>query len=80
MPAGPTHLTLVTGKGDSMIPTASTEKVVLVNTGTHSFESDGIYLVNLGHDQQIKHLQYQYGGRLFVISNNRAIQPFEFTE
>ncbi len=53
---------LVTGKGDSMIPTASTGKVVLVNTGTHSFESDGIYLVNLGHDQQIKHLQYQYGG------------------
>ncbi|HHW4674423.1 hypothetical protein [Xylella fastidiosa] len=48
-----------------MIPTASTGEVVLVNTGTHSFESDGIYLVKLGHDQQIKHLQYQYGGETF---------------
>ncbi len=74
----PGRLVLVTGKGDSMIPTIAPGEVVLVDTGTHSFEGDGLYLVNLGHGQQIKRLEDR--GRIFVVSDNPVTNPFEFPE
>ncbi|RWA38958.1 phage repressor protein C [Xylella fastidiosa subsp. fastidiosa] len=74
----PGRLVLVTGKGDSMAPTIAPGEVVLVDTGTHTFEGDGLYLVNVGHGHQIKRLQDR--GRLFVVSDNHLMPSFEFPE
>ncbi|HHW4673584.1 S24 family peptidase [Xylella fastidiosa] len=74
----PGRLVLVTGKGDSMIPTIAPGEVVLVDTGTHTFEGDGLYLVNLGNGQQIKRLEDR--GKIFVVSDNPVTHPFEFPE
>lgn len=52
----PGRLVLFTGRGDSMMPTIQPGESLLVDTGVTSFDRDGIYLVNLGHGQQIKRL------------------------
>lgn len=52
----PGRLVLITGRGDSMIPTIQPGESLLVDTGVTAFERDGIYLVNLGNGQQIKRL------------------------
>ncbi len=59
-----------------MTPTIAPGEVVLVDTGTHTFEGDGLYLVNVGHGHQIKRLQDR--GRLFVVSDNHLMPSFEF--
>ena len=75
MPA-PGRLKLVTGHGDSMVPTIMPGDVVLVDTGCNCFDGDGLYLVNSGNGQQIKMLQDR-GSALFVVSANRDYPEFE---
>lgn len=72
----PGRLKLVTGRGDSMIPTIMPGDVVLVDTGCASFDGDGLYLVNSGNGQQIKILQDR-GSALFVVSANRDYPEFQ---
>ncbi|WP_242014413.1 XRE family transcriptional regulator [Xylella fastidiosa] len=74
----PGRLALFTCKGDSMAPTIKAGETVLVDTEARTFESDGIYLVNLGHGQQIKRLHDL--GKLFVVNDNNRMPPFEFPE
>lgn len=68
------RLKLITGRGDSMMPTIQPGDVVLVDTGCTSFDGDGIYLVNSGHGQQIKRLQDK-GGIVHVVSDNALYTP-----
>lgn len=70
----PGRLKLVTGRGDSMIPTIMPGDVMLVDTGCASFDGDGLYLVNSGNGQQIKRL-HDRGGVIHVVSDNAAYAP-----
>ncbi|HHW4672989.1 MAG TPA: helix-turn-helix domain-containing protein [Xylella fastidiosa subsp. pauca] len=71
------RLKLITGCGDSMIPVIQPGEVVLVDTGIQSFDGDGIYLINIGHGQQIKALQDR-GDAVYVVSANPLYQPIPF--
>lgn len=73
----PGRLVLITGRGDSMMPTIMPGESLLVDTGVSAFDGDGIYLVNLGSGQQIKRL-VDHGGAegIYVHSDNTAVyQP-----
>lgn len=65
----PGRLVLVTGKGDSMMPTIQPGDVVVVDTGITSFDGDGLYLINMGNGHQIKRLIDK--GVIHVASDNR---------
>lgn len=52
----PGRLVLVTGHGDSMMPTIQPGESLLVDTGVKTYDGDGVYLVNLGNGQQVKRL------------------------
>lgn len=71
----PGRLRLVTGRGDSMLPTIKPGDVVLVDTGCDVFDGDGLYLINTGHGQQIKRLQDR-GAVVYVVSDNPAYESF----
>ena len=70
----PGRLVLVTGRGDSMIPTIQPGESLMVDTGITSFEGDGIYLINTGNGQQVKALQDR-GPAIFVVSANATLYP-----
>lgn len=78
MPA-PGRLKLVTGRGDSMVPTIMPGDVVLVDTGCNCFDGDGLYLVNSGNGQQIKRL-HDRGGVIHVVSDNAVYAPVPVNE
>lgn len=75
----PGRLVLVTGRGDSMMPTIQPGESLLVDTGVRSYDGDGIYLVNLGNGQQIKRL-VDHGETLgvHVHSDNPAYPTLAF--
>lgn len=69
------RLILMTGRGDSMVPTIQPGDTVVVDTGVTSFDGDGLYLINMGSGHQIKRLVDR--GRVHVASDNRAYgEPF----
>lgn len=70
----PGRLVLLTGRGDSMIPVIQPGDVVMVDTGTTSYDGDGIYLINTGGGQQIKALQHR-GDAIYVVSANAGLYP-----
>ena len=70
----PGRLVLITGRGDSMIPVIQPGDVVMVDTGTTSYDGDGIYLINTGGGQQIKALQHR-GDAIYVVSANAGLYP-----
>ena len=70
----PGRLVLITGRGDSMIPVIQPGDVVMVDTGTTSFDGDGIYLINTGGGHQIKALQHR-GDAIYVVSANAGLYP-----
>lgn len=76
----PGRLQLVTGRGDSMMPTIQPGDVVIVDTGCTWFDGDGLYLVNSGNGQQIKRLIDK--GVIHVASDNREAygDPFPMPE
>ena len=71
----PGRLILMTGRGDSMVPTIQPGDTVVVDTGVTSFDGDGLYLINMGSGHQIKRLIDR--GRVHVASDNKAYgDPF----
>lgn len=70
----PGRLVLITGRGDSMMPVIQPGDVVMVDTGTTSYDGDGIYLINTGGGQQIKALQHR-GDGIYVVSANTSLYP-----
>ncbi len=75
----PGRLVLVTGRGDSMIPTIMPGEALLVDTGCTSYDGDGIYLVNIGNGQQVKRLM-DHGAEagVYVHSDNLAYPAIPF--
>ncbi|HGM4946405.1 TPA: S24 family peptidase [Stenotrophomonas maltophilia] len=75
----PGRLVLVTGRGDSMIPTIQPGESLLVDTGCTSYDGDGIYLVNIGNGQQIKRLMdHGLEAGVFIHSDNPAYPAIRF--
>lgn len=76
----PGRLILMTGRGDSMVPTIHPGDTVVVDTGVTSFDGDGLYLINMGNGHQIKRLVDR--GLVHVASDNRAAygEPFQIPE
>jgi phage repressor protein C with HTH and peptisase S24 domain len=75
----PGRLRLITGSGDSMLPTIQPGDSVVVDTGITSFDGDGIYLINMGNGHQIKRLLDR--GVIHVASENKSYgDPFPIPE
>lgn len=74
----PGRLMLVTGRGDSMMPTIQPGESLLVDTGITTYDGDGIYLINLGHGQQIKRLADHGQEGIFVHSDNTMYKPIKW--
>lgn len=75
----PGRLVLVTGRGDSMLPTIQPGESLLVDTGVKTYDGDGIYLVNLGNGQQIKRLvDHGEAAGIHVHSDNKAYPTLPF--
>jgi len=72
----PGRLVLLTGRGDSMLPTIQPGDLLIVDTGITVFDYDGLYLINLGNGQQVKRLVDRGGGLVHVCSDNRLYDPF----
>lgn len=75
----PGTLKLVTGRGDSMVPTIAPGDVALLYTGCQQFDGDGIYFVDSGRGAQIKLLQDRADG-IYVVSSNRAYAEYKAGE
>ncbi len=74
--AHPKDLVLVHMTGESMEPTLGREDVLLVNRRIGTARADGIYLVRSGEALLVKRLQFLPDGKLRVISDNSAYEPF----
>ena len=75
----PGRLRLISGNGDSMMPTIQPGDSVVVDTGITSFDGDGIYLINMGNGHQIKRLIDR--GVIHVASENKSYgAPFPIPE
>lgn len=75
----PGRLVLITGRGDSMAPVIQPGDTVVVDTGVTSYDSDGLYLINMGNGHQIKRLIDR--GVIHVASENKSYgDPFPIPE
>lgn len=63
------RIRLMTGRGASMRPMIDNGDVVLVDTATDRFDGDGVYVININGETQIKMLQMR-GDGLYVVSAN----------
>lgn len=63
------RIRLITGRGPSMRPMIDNGDVVMVDTSVDHFDGDGVYVINLGGETQIKMLQMR-GDGLYVVSAN----------
>ena len=75
----PGRLRLITGAGDSMLPTIQPGDSVVVYTGITWFDGNGIYLINMGNGHQIKRLIDRVV--IHVASENKSYgEPFPIPE
>jgi len=65
----PGRIALITGRGPSMRPRIDHGDVVMVDTTVTAFDGDGVYVINVGGETQIKMLQMR-GDGLYVVSAN----------
>jgi len=75
----PGRLMLITGRGDSMLPTIQPGEALIVDVKITCYDGDGLYLVNLGHSQQVKRL-LDRGKTIEVHSDNKRYEPFPLPE
>ena len=75
--AKPGNVVMLKVSGDSMAPTLGPGELVMVDTGNDRPPSDGVWVVRIGNALLVKRLQVLPGGRIAVISDNPAYQPYE---
>jgi len=73
------RLRLITGRGDSMMPTIEPGEMLLIDTGTSHFEYDAIYAIHMGHGLQVKRL-VDMGTAIQVRSDNPMYPAFNLPE
>jgi phage repressor protein C with HTH and peptisase S24 domain len=70
--ASPRKLVLMRVTGDSMSPTIQANDTVLIDIGRRDIKEGLIYAIRFESTVMIKRLAFRPGGRIMVISDNRA--------
>lgn len=71
----PEHLVLEVATDESMAPTIRRSDTVLLDTTTRRIDGDGIYVLDIGSQRQIRRVQRRHDGSLILISDNQAYHP-----
>lgn len=66
--------------GDEMTPAIAPGDVMIVDTGTDSFSSDGVYLFKLNGDYLVRRLQRNVGGPLCALPVNPCYPVIQLEE
>lgn len=72
----PQNLFLIRVSGDSMEPTLRAGDVILIDRSSSRPDREGIYIMRMGEMLLVKRLQALPGGRIRVISDNPAFEPW----
>jgi phage repressor protein C with HTH and peptisase S24 domain len=75
----PAHLVLDVAADDSMAPTIKPRDTMLLDTAERKIASNGIYMLNIDGQRQIRRVQLRHDGSLVLISDNQAYHP-DFVE
>lgn len=75
--SNPDNLSLVTGVGDSMMPTFCDGDVLMVDRGVTDVKVDAVYVLALRDELYIKRLQRRPDGSLLMLSDNRSYEPYQ---
>lgn len=75
----PGRVQILTGRGPSMRPRIDHGDVVMVDTSVDAFDGDGIYVINVGGETQIKMLQKRDDG-MWVVSANPDYPAYRVAE
>lgn len=73
----PEQLSVITARGDSMLPRIRSGAQLLVNHSLSEFQGDSIYAFLLDGDLYVKHLQKRLGGGVVIISENPMYPPID---
>lgn len=71
------NLAIISGRGDSMMPTISDGDLLLIDLGVDVIKMDAIYVVQRHSEVFIKRMQRRPDGVVLMISDNRAYVTFE---
>jgi Peptidase S24-like len=71
------NLALVTGIGDSMIPTFHDGDVLMVDRGITEIKLDAIYALALNGELYIKRVQRMPDGSVLMLSDNKSYEPYQ---
>ncbi|HET6605462.1 MAG TPA: S24 family peptidase [Rhodopila sp.] len=71
----PAHVVLDVAVDESMAPTIKAHDSVLLDTAERKIVIDGIYMLNIGGQRQIRRVQRRHDGSLVLISDNQAYHP-----
>lgn len=75
-----TKLVGLKAQGDAMSPAIGDGQVMVVDTGTNSFTSDGVYLFEFEGVCSVKRLQRNVGGPLCAVAVNPSYPVMELEE
>lgn len=74
----PDHLMIVRVRGDSMTPTIKPGEMVVIDKTTNAFATDGLYVMRIhGDSVVVKRIQTLPGGKINVISDNKAYPSYQ---
>jgi phage repressor protein C with HTH and peptisase S24 domain len=71
----PEHLVLDVALDESMAPTIKPHDTVLLDTTERKIGGNGIYVLDIGSQRQIRRVQRRHDGSLVLISDNHAYLP-----
>ena len=71
------NLAIITGYGDSMLPTFDDGDVLLIDTGIKSISADGVYVLSANNKIYIKRVRQRFDGQYEISSDNPAIKTID---
>ena len=78
--SSPDQLALVTGIGDSMLPTFEDGDPLLVDRGVTDIRLDAVYVLSLNDELYIKRVQRRPDGTIVMISDNKSYEPYHIRD
>lgn len=73
--ANPKHLTIISVKGDSMVPTLYDDDIVMLDMSKTSLGYEGLFVIRIFDVLHVKRLSHSRPGHVLVISDNRDNYP-----
>lgn len=73
--ADPKNLTIISVKGDSMIPTLYDDDIVMLDMSKTSLGYEGLFVIRIFDVLHVKRLSHSRPGHVLVISDNRDNYP-----